>query len=339
MTEHSPQLDPDNTSQPNGNASSSAARATKGLHVALMNAQSVRNKCHIINEYIGDHCDDSIDLLAITKTWPDKDSDAAVMNDLVNDGYSLISVPRGKGRGDGVGLVHRDLLSCRLMPNKHNKHMELMHVRVQVANITFDSYVLYHPPVSCKISSIADFLGELEALLADVAVSVVPTIVMGDFNIHYDESTQSGKLIDIIDSFNMLQHVGDPAHSCGRIPDLVVNRASDQLVSSVAVKPITIGTHHSVDCVLASLRPSAVPTRVQVLNFKRIDLDQFQRDVGRHTAELTQFGQFKQLSELSEAYVHDCKAVLDKHAPLKTVVRKSQPKSWYNDDVDQMREK
>ena len=75
------------------------------------------------------------------------------------------------------------------MPTKHNKHMELMHVRVQVASITFDLYIFYHRPVSYKTSSAADFLGELEALFIDIAVSVVPTIVMGDFNIHYDVST------------------------------------------------------------------------------------------------------------------------------------------------------
>ena len=169
---------------------------------------------------------------------------------------------------------------------------------------------------------------------------MVPSIVMGGFNIniHCDVSTQSGKLIDIIDSFNMLQHVGDPTHSRGHILDLVISRAFDQLVSSVAVKPMAIGDHNSVDCVLTPLKPSAVPTGVQVRNFKRIDLDQFQRDVGRQRAELAQSKE-KRLSELSEAYFDDCKAVLDKHAPLETVVRKSHPKPRYNDDVDQMRDK
>ena len=266
MTEHSPQLDPDNTSHPDGNASSSAAQANKGLHVVVMNAQSVRNKALTINEYIGD---DSLDLLAITEAWLSKDGETAVINDLVPDGYSLISVPRGRGRCSGIGLIHRDSLSRKLMPTKHNKHMELMHVRVQAASITFNLYILYHPPVSCKTSSAADFLGELEALFTDIAVSVVPTIVMGDFNIHYDVSTQSSRLIDIADFFNMLQHVGDPIHSRGHILGLVISRASDELVSSVAVKPMAIGDHHSVDCVLMPCRPSAVPTRVQVRNSSR----------------------------------------------------------------------
>ena len=70
--------------------------------------------------------------------------------------------------------------------------------------------------------------------------------------------------------------------------------------------------------------------------FKQIDLAQFQRDIGRQCAELAQ-SEDKRLSELSEAYYHNCKAVLDKHGPLKAVVRKSQPKPWHNDDVDQMR--
>ena len=104
--------------------------------------------------------------------------------------------------------------------------------------------------MSYKTSSAADFLGELEAQFTDIAVSVVPTIVMRDFNIHYDVCTQSTRLTDIIDSFNMLQHVSDPTHSRGHILDLVISHASDQLVSSVAVRPMAIGDHHSVDCVL-----------------------------------------------------------------------------------------
>ena len=168
MTEHSPQLDPDNTNQPDGNASSSAAQASQGLHVALMNAQSVRNKAVTINEYIGD---DRLDLLAITETWLNKDGDTAAINDLVPDGYSLISVPRGRNRGGGIRLIHRASLSYKLMPIKHNKHMELMHVRVQAARVIFDMCIFYHH-VPCKTSSAADFLGDLGALFTDIAVSV-----------------------------------------------------------------------------------------------------------------------------------------------------------------------
>ena len=133
----------------------------------------------------------------------------------------------------------------------------------------------------------------------------------------------------------MLQHVGDPTHSRGHILDLVISRASDQLVSSFAVKPMTVSDHHFVDSVLTKLRPSAVHTRVQVRNFKRMDLDQFQRGVGRQRAELAQ-SEDKPLSELSEAYTTTTarRCLRSTHAPLKSVVRKFQPMPWNSDDVD-----
>ena len=109
-------------------------------------------------------------------------------------------------------------------------------------------------------------------------------------------------------------------------------------MSSVAVKPMAIGDHHSVDCVLMPLRPSALPTRVQVRNFKRVELDQFQRGVGRQCAELAQ-SEDKRLSELSEAYTTTTARRCWTSMHLSRLVRKSQPKPWYNDDVDRMRDK
>ena len=72
-----------------------------GVHLVLMNDQSVRNKTLLINEYIHE---DAIDLLAITETWLKRDSDSALITELTPDGYSYINVPRQRGRG--VSLMH-----------------------------------------------------------------------------------------------------------------------------------------------------------------------------------------------------------------------------------------
>lgn len=178
-----------------------------GIHLVLMNAQSVRNKTLLINEYVRD---DNIDLLAITETWLKKDGDAALINELVPEGYTLISVPRNRGRGGGIGLLHRDSLSCKLVPPKQNKfkHMELMRTRVTGALMRpLDVYVLYRPPSSAKNSStITAFLEELETLFSDVALSIVPSIIVGDFNIHFDVPAKANKLIDLLDTL-VNQHI------------------------------------------------------------------------------------------------------------------------------------
>lgn len=124
------------------------ASESPATHLVLMNAQSVRNKTLTINEYVRY---DQIDLLTITETWLKWGGDAALINELSPGGYSLLSVPRRRGRGGGIGLLHRDCFSCNLVSSRQYKHMELMQIRITGVHMKpLDVYVLYHPPTSGK---------------------------------------------------------------------------------------------------------------------------------------------------------------------------------------------
>ena len=225
------------------------------IRIVLMNAQSVRNKTMLINEYVRD---DDIDSLAITETWLKRGGDSAIITELAPDGYSFVHVPRQRGRGGGVGLLHRETYSCKLLASPCFKHMELLRARLTGTNVRpFDVYVVYHPPVSTKNSgTLTDFITELETLFNAITLSVVPAIVVGDFNIHYDDPSKADKLIDLLDTFGLIQHVKTPTHIHGHILDLVISRAVDQSVASVTVKPMSIADHHCIDCVLAMHRPT-----------------------------------------------------------------------------------
>ena len=169
------------------------------IRIVLMNAQSVRNKTMLINEYVRD---DDIDILAITETWLKRGGDSAIITELAPDGYSFVHVPRQRGRGGGVGLLHRETYSCKLLASPCFKHMELLRARLTGTNVRpFDVYVVYHPHVSTKNSgTLTDFITELETLFNAITLSVVPAIVVGDFNIHYDDPSKADKLIDLLDN-------------------------------------------------------------------------------------------------------------------------------------------
>ena len=79
----------------------------------------------------------------------------------------------------------------------------------------------------------------------------MPAVLVGDFNIHYDDLSKADKLIDLLDTFGLIQHVKTPTHIHGHILDLVISWAVDQSVASVTVKPMSIADHHCIDCVLA----------------------------------------------------------------------------------------
>ena len=80
----------------------------------------MRNKTLLINEYVRE---DAIDLLAIMETWLKRDSYSALITELTHDGYSYINVPRQRGRGGGVGLMHRDSFTCQLLPSRRFEHI------------------------------------------------------------------------------------------------------------------------------------------------------------------------------------------------------------------------
>ena len=48
--------------------------------------------------------------------------------------------------------------------------------------------------------TVTDFITELETFFSDITLSVVPAVVVGDFNIHYDDPSKADKLIDLLDT-------------------------------------------------------------------------------------------------------------------------------------------
>ena len=61
---------------------------------------------------------------------------------------------------------------------------------------------MYNPPVSTKNSgTVTDVMTELETLFSEISLSGVPEVVIGDFNIHYDDPSKADKLIDLLDTF------------------------------------------------------------------------------------------------------------------------------------------
>ena len=124
----------------------------------------------LINEYV---CGDAIDILAITETWLKRGGDSAIITELAPGGY-----------GGGVGLLHRETNSCRLLASPCFKHTELLRARLTGAIVrSLNVYVMYHP------SGVNQELGHSHLLH-------VLALVVGDFNIHYDDHIKADKLID-----------------------------------------------------------------------------------------------------------------------------------------------
>lgn len=124
----------------------------------------------------------------------------------------------------------------------------------------------------------------------------------------------------------------------GHILELVISRASEQLLTSVTVRPMSIADHHSVNCALASNKPQTLATEVLVRNFQRFDPDKFKQDVTSQCQRIMQ-AECRDADMLTQAYCWNLRDALDQHAPQKPVVRRRpRPRPWYNKEVDEARD-
>ena len=106
---------------------------TSSLHLAHINARSIKNKILQFQEYITNA---SIDLCALTETWlkPDDDDIAKVVPP---QGYTFLSPPRQDGwRGGGIAIVSMSHINIEEDKDKAEyQTMELLHLSVKAMSL------------------------------------------------------------------------------------------------------------------------------------------------------------------------------------------------------------
>ena len=80
------------------------------------------------------------------------------------------------------------------------------------------------------------FFTDFSDLLERLAVYSTPLMILGDFNIHMDDvtDTSASKLSDILVNHSLQQHVKSPTHSDGHTLDLFITRNDHQTDRSAA---------------------------------------------------------------------------------------------------------
>ena len=105
--------------------------------------------------------------------------------------------------------------------------------------------VLYRPPSS----SFPTFCNEFTALIEDLKRTSTPFLVLGDFNIHFDNKTAINTRLfcNILDCFDLDQHVNCPTHIKGHTLDLVIaSKSASKLFVSKPIAEYLISDHFAV---------------------------------------------------------------------------------------------
>ena len=286
-----------------------------------------------IKDYIVD-CD--ADVAALTETWlSSENNNIMTIGDLCPNGYILQHIPRQTGRGGGTGLLHKDSLHVKLHKTNHYTSFEYSEYFLKMDQCIRLIVVYRPPPTKPNKLKTSQFFDEFPHFLEQQVVSTGHLLIVGDFNFHIDDSSnyEASRFMQLLECFNLQQHVKFPTHKNGHILDLIITRKDDAFFNlPVTVsEPDIIADHSAVHLQMCFKKPDFRTKKIFYRKLQGIDHSKLKTDI--EESVLCQ-SQVTSLKGLVQQYDYTLNKLLDKHAPIKhttVTIRPAAP--WYTDEI------
>ena len=269
--------------------------------------------------------------LSITESWLTEGDDGLV-NEMCPPGYGYIGRSRNS-RGGGVGVFHKESIDAIPEDKTEYTSFECLSVLLKSkTGRTTKLIVIYRPPPSQRNKlTTSTFFQEFEELLSAETLFPGPLIIVGDFNIHIDCKSDPvpRRFVELMEVFDLTQHVSDITHRQGHIIDFVLTRKSDNLVRQTSVLPRVMSDHHAISCTISHACMSENNKTMYRRKYRSIDTVAFARDL-RASLEKADIASASGMDNATEC-ITSC---LDSHAPLRQhKTRKRCHHPWYNDTI------
>ena len=252
---------------------------------------------------------------------------------MLPNGYLFEHIARGS-RGGGVGLLFNKTLNMKKISFNKFKSFEAIGMTSNSSSGHFSVFVIYRPPPSAKNKfSISLFFDEFSTFLEKFSTEMKSFIIVGDFNFHVEDMTDAHALrfLNILECFNLTQHVREATYQGKHILDLVITRDDENIINNVSVSDPAISDHSAVFCNILISKPPFERRVSRCRKLKSVDLDSFSKDV---SGLLLSTALQNDLPGLLGQYESVLTSVLDQHAPCKERVITVRPSSpWYTDEV------
>ena len=303
-----------------------AARGTPPvvtIRCALLNARSVKEKTFILNDLFSLH---ELDILFLTETWI-RPGESAAFTELLPPDCTVINSPRLTGRAGGIATIFKNSLYCRPLPPLSFPSFELSLFELRRSDPILCA-VIYRPPKYNK-----DFIKDFSDLLAGVRIKYDKILITGDLNVHVCCMAKplAKEFLDVLDAFNLVQHITEPTHELGHTLDLVISYGLP--ISNVKVCAPVRSDHFPVifDFILpCDSSKSNLPARqcrilkpVTTVLFSSAFTSAVQADNGLSEGLDTEL--------LLSSFLSTCVGILDTVAPLKAMHPRPRSEPWLND--------
>ena len=220
-----------------------------------------------------------------------------------------------------------------LIAAKHFKYFEHTIVRLFLANkermILISIYRILFAPIPL-------FLEELSDLLDKYALSKESFTIAGDLNLHMESNCPYAKqLSELLDVYNLKQHIHEPTHIKGNILDLVITENRDNYFQDATISRHDVSDHFLVSFRLATKLASCSSKEIRYRSIKKVDMDQFNKMVA---TKLDALPVTKDLKAKVRSYNTALRQLVDEVAPVKSKVIKLVPNApWFDEEYANIR--
>ena len=300
------------------------------MSMGLINVRSVNNKTIEFQEMIASY---SLDMIVVTETWLNGD-DKVVLGNMCPDNFTVHHNPRKSGIGGGLAFLHRNNIKVSPLQSPTYRTMETMMLSINTQAHNYHVVIVYRPPPSAKNKlTVPMFKEDLSSLLKSCAVVSNKLIILGDFNVHVNDSNDNlaAFFLDSLSSFGLTQHVTAATSKLGHTIDLVITRKNDKLLSLDVFEPL-ISDHKLVNFTI----PTAVTKicekkKITFRKFDKIDCNKLCTHLENSELYTTDSNDVNFLADL-----YDCtiSKIIDDLAPLQTKVvvdRVTAP--WFTNEI------
>ena len=276
--------------------------------------------------------------LPLTETWL-TDKDCAHRAEVIAPGYKLYDHPRTGRTGGGTALMCRESITVTKVAVGEKRSFEfsewiILGLGSRKIRIVIVYRLQYSPnhPVTTGV-----FFDEFSDYLESIILSSEPLLITGDFNIHVNVvgDPHKLKLLELLETMGLQQHVITPTHESGNTLDLIITRQCEDLVKETPQSDYHISDHWSVICRLNLDKPRITKKTVTFRRIKDIDLRALSDEIS--SSDLCT-NTPDTLSDLVTCYNSTLASSLDRHAPLITKTIPARPLvPWFNDDIKEAR--
>lgn len=299
--------------------------------LAVWNARSMMNKSVDVCDLI---IRQKVDICAITEAWlkgNDKDHVVLADMDTTLQDFDFHQLPRVGKSGGGICVILRKGYGVQTTAFNFES-FECLQLTISIGpGDCLNLFVIYRSGSSkCNNKYFSDF----SSLLETIALSPGQLVICGDFNIHVNKPDDSDarKLLDLLQSAGLKQHVDFPTHVSNNTLDLLITRDLESCASNVAPVHGLPSDHTGIICDINIQRAKATKRVVNSRGINNINKEDFRRDLQDSLSEAL-VGETS-VDSMTESYNSTLCSSLNEHAPETLREISLRPKApWYTDSL------